>query len=269
MQLRIQDSQIDPWCVCVWPLPLPLAWQSIGVMTLVTRSITLTCFRYCEFHKPNHPDMLTCNNQWCTSNDNHYIDALADRHKSSSVLRNTEIVKEKIDCTQWLVTFLFLQLWIVVIKLNATLYCYVNYIWSWHRISISKALLKLRQIWKFLFCKWSSSNASTTYTYVCLGYLFRQVTNIFAYAFLYLYTSQLTDIPGAVWSRQVAEPCPDVAVDAVAAYVGEDNGVRVRIIAGATVAVIALLVIIVIMAVLFLRRWAALYDVISAGRRQR
>ncbi|XP_043192230.1 ephrin type-B receptor 1-B-like isoform X3 [Amphibalanus amphitrite] len=37
------------------------------------------------------------------------------------------------------------------------------------------------------------------------------------------------------------------------AYVGEDDGVKVRIIAGATVAVIALLVIIVIMAVLFLR----------------
>ena len=47
---------------------------------------------------------------------------------------------------------------------------------------------------------------------------------------------------------------PDVAVPVVAAYVGEDDGVRVRIIAGATVAVIALLVIIVIMAVLFLRR---------------
>ncbi|XP_037075029.1 ephrin type-B receptor 1-B-like isoform X2 [Pollicipes pollicipes] len=37
------------------------------------------------------------------------------------------------------------------------------------------------------------------------------------------------------------------------AYVGEDDGVNVRIIAGATVAVIALLVIIVIMAVFFLR----------------
>ena len=51
----------------------------------------------------------------------------------------------------------------------------------------------------------------------------------------------------------VAAPL-DAGAGVVTAYVGEDDGVKVRIIAGATVAVIALLVIIVIMAVLFLRR---------------